>query len=256
MVLNTPISRRSAWPLPVAVGSLIILAAATTGGAERSTGADAAMLRGPGIANHPVYVVPPDGMRIPPDWPVDARGAITCWTCHTAIPDSIAESGPQLRGEGTTLARIDDFCATCHAATAIQDTRSIHWLAMGTAHITGRRTAAPSGYRVLDAGTRTCLTCHDGALASESGHLTPWNRSHGFSGDQSRAHPVGVRYTDLTRAQNLSPLKPESQLPDAITLPDGKVGCVSCHNLYARERYLLAVPIERSQLCFSCHDMN
>ncbi len=256
MVPETPTSRDTVPTIPATVGGLILFAAAVTGGAERSTGAAAFMSHGPGIANHPVRVVLPDGMRVPPDWPLDARGAITCWTCHTAIPDSIAESGPQLRGDDTTLDRIDEFCASCHAKTAIRDTRSVHWLAVGAAHVMGRRTSDSSGYRVLDAGTRTCLTCHDGALASESGHLTPWNRSHGFTGDQGREHPIGVRYTDLTRAQNLSPLKPESLLPDAIILPDGKVGCVSCHNLYAQERYLLAVPIERSQLCFSCHDMN
>ena len=74
-------------------------------------------------------------------------------------------------------------------------------------------------------------------------------------GDRRRNHPIGIRYDDPSRDPTLSPLRPLSQVPDQVNLPDGKVACVSCHDLYARERYLLTVPIHGSELCFACHDM-
>lgn len=74
-------------------------------------------------------------------------------------------------------------------------------------------------------------------------------------GDKRRNHPIGIRYQDLSRPKDLSPLRPASLLPREVALPDGKVGCVSCHNLYAQKRYLLTVPIKGSELCFTCHDM-
>lgn len=49
--------------------------------------------------------------------------------------------------------------------------------------------------------------------------------------------------------------RPASLLPREMQLPNGVVSCVSCHNLYGREKDLLSVPIEGSELCFTCHDM-
>ena len=63
------------------------------------------------------------------------------------------------------------------------------------------------------------------------------------------------QYEEVSRPKGLSPLRPSNMLPDAIALPDGKVGCVSCHNLYAQEEKLLAVTIQASELCFACHDV-
>ncbi|UCE60662.1 MAG: hypothetical protein JSU63_02710 [Phycisphaerales bacterium] len=92
-------------------------------------------------------------------------------------------------------------------------------------------------------------------MASDSENNTPWSREEDFGPETPRNHPIGIRYEHLSRPKDLSPLRPSSMLPGTIALPDGKVGCPSCHNLYAREEKLLAVPIRASELCFTCHDV-
>ena len=51
----------------------------------------------PGFATHPVGVIPSAFIAIPAGWPRDARGAITCTTCHLAIPSDGVAADPQLR---------------------------------------------------------------------------------------------------------------------------------------------------------------
>jgi predicted CXXCH cytochrome family protein len=91
--------------------------------------------------------------------------------------------------------------------------------------------------------------------AADAVNKTPWGRSGGFLEDSRRNHPVGVRYPDRTPRNFSVPFRPVSSLPERIRLPEGKVGCVSCHDLYARDEHLLTVPIEGSELCLTCHDL-
>ncbi len=212
-------------------------------------------IEGPGIANHPVGVVPSAGVRVPTDWPLDSMGAITCFTCHTEIPAEPTGANPKLRGVNTAAEPGTAFCGTCHEFDQ-RDAKSIHWLALGTAHVQSDRGATRVNTETLGAQTRRCLSCHDGAMASESGNATPWNHFRGGMGDEGRNHPVGIRYERSNRLRRASPLRPASLLPEEVRLPDGKVSCVSCHNLYAGSPYLLAVPTRGSQLCLTCHDMS
>jgi predicted CXXCH cytochrome family protein len=128
-------------------------------------------------------------------------------------------------------------------------------MALGVAHVSSRPADATAVNGSLDRRTRQCLSCHDGVNATESKNVTPSARSGRYSGDTRRNHPVGVRYGSPSRLQNLSPLRPVGLLPRQVALPDGRVGCDSCHNLYAGTRYLLTVPIRGSELCLTCHDM-
>ena len=210
---------------------------------------------GPGATNHPIRVIPSEAVTIPPDWPLDDNGAIMCLTCHVEIPTDPEGSGPMLRGLGSRAAEPTQFCATCHVRSGQRNAGSMHWLAVGMAHVPSDRATPSGGGGVLDAQTRRCLSCHDGVNATESKNATPYARSRGYSGDKRRNHPVGVQYRDVQRPKDLSPLRPQSLLPQGVALPDGKVSCVSCHNLYAGRRFLLSVPIQGSELCLTCHDM-
>ena len=100
------------------------------------------------------------------------------------------------------------------------------------------------------------MECHDGVTAPESASATSWNRGPGSLGDLRRNHPVGVRYEQRPVRGAAVRLRPASSLPATARLPNGRISCTSCHNLYARDDHKLTVPNEGSALCFTCHDMD
>jgi predicted CXXCH cytochrome family protein len=111
-------------------------------------------------------------------------------------------------------------------------------------------------------GSRVCLSCHDGGLASDSyGGVEGDPTAHplltdraviGRGGDLSGDHPVGINYPDFDRGFKARVLlEAEGYVP----LLQGKVECASCHdvhNQYGHEK-LLVRSNERSALCLSCH---
>jgi len=89
-----------------------------------------------------------------------------------------------------------------------------------------------------------CLSCHDGLVATEIKLSTK-------IGNYFCNHPVN---RDYPPAGKIDAYKPEEQVTSAgIKLVNGQVSCISCHNLNNREKYQLAVPLDNSNLCFSCH---
>ncbi|MCB9849874.1 MAG: hypothetical protein H6817_04140 [Phycisphaerales bacterium] len=209
----------------------------------------AALLReGPGVSNHPVNVVPSSSIRIPDGWPLDERGAVTCLTCHETLP---AQGDLRLRDFNAGTSDTVEFCAKCHADNGSRSATSMHWMAVGKAHILDNDGSGRS-LGSLDAESRRCMACHDGVSAGEFANTTPWNRGEGAMGDHRRNHPVGVAYPHGMRSGSF---RNAAQLPKQVRLPDGKVSCVSCHDLYSQEPDRLSVPIEESRLCMSCHEL-
>ncbi|MFQ5494589.1 MAG: hypothetical protein ACE5EX_04335 [Phycisphaerae bacterium] len=98
--------------------------------------------------------------------------------------------------------------------------------------------------------------CHDGITASEARFGTIWNRGVGSAGDPRRDHPVDVRYADAMRHNTEARLRPPASLPPQIRLANGKVTCLSCHDLYNLEPHQLSVSMEGSSLCLTCHQMD
>ncbi|MCP4250995.1 MAG: hypothetical protein GY778_28490 [bacterium] len=210
---------------------------------------------GPGVTNHPVHVVPSAAIDVPADWPLEAEGTIGCLTCHTQLPPFGSVEQPFLRGSADGLPG-RAFCATCHTSDSTRSAQSQHWTAMSSAH-TRNRTETNRGHSgMLDAESRQCMACHDGVGASDAKNSTPWNRGPGHLGDRKRNHPVGVDYPSHGNRKSSTPLRPATMLPEEVRLPGGQVSCVSCHDLYARDPARLTVPIERSALCFTCHEMD
>ena len=216
---------------------------------------DRAWGSGPGVTNHPIRVVPSAAVSVPSGWPLDDNGALTCFTCHTEVSPGGGVFDPKLRDFESQDVPSAGFCARCHGQIEQRSAGSVHWLALGTAHLKDDRVAPRAGGGVLDSRTRQCLSCHDGVSALESTNGTPVNGTRAYMSDRRRNHPIGVQYGGVSRPKDLSPLRPAGLLPREVALPDGKVGCVSCHNLYARTEYLLTVPIRGSELCLTCHDM-
>lgn len=103
---------------------------------------------------------------------------------------------------------------------------------------------------VIDTCSLNCLGCHDGIAATETKTRTAgeWVTSSGFN---NRSHPIGIDY-NKARSRS-SDLKPAAFLPPEIILPEGKVGCESCHNLYSAQPNYLVRSNTGSALCLECH---
>ena len=236
-----------------------ILPVSTAAGPDPQ-GSPADKLRyGPGVANHPVGVVPSAGIKIPAGWPLNADGTISCLTCHEQLPPLQGARRAYLRDFDDDLMDADDFCMKCHAAGGERSAAAMHWMAVRTAHLMpDAEQLSPSGAGGpgLDAHSRRCMACHDGVSASDADNTTPWNRGRGYLGDKQRNHPVGVRYPSRPPRDFAVRFRPVALLPRNVCLPGGRVSCISCHDIYAESRSLLTVPIERSALCLTCHDLD
>ncbi len=133
----------------------------------------------------------------------------------------------------------------------------MHWLAMPRAHIMGEADdVRSSASGLLDRSSAECLECHDGVTAPDAAYETSWNRGGGYLGDKGRNHPIGVRYPHAGTRHVEVPLRPAAVLPESVRLPNGMVGCLSCHDLYGSGPKRLTVPIEGSRLCMTCHQMD
>jgi predicted CXXCH cytochrome family protein len=206
---------------------------------------------GPGVANHPVGIRPSAGIRIPAGWPLDTDGSLTCMTCHSHPPAG-KDAAASLRGKGSSPQDPKAFCASCHQDS--DSGTSVHWQAMPFAHVSAQHNRDDSARLSHVLGTQSCLSCHDGVSAGDASHNSI--QSMGDFSERSRNHPVQVRYPRAGTSKTDVPLRPVSAVPESVSLAGGVVSCVSCHNLYSREPQRLSVPIEGSQLCFACHDLD
>lgn len=226
------------------------------GGAGRSRRSPASVRLGPGVSNHPVGIAPSSDIAIPEGWPLGADGVITCFTCHVALPEFDGASDAKLRGFDDRTEEPVSFCVNCHGEQRQQSAAAMHWEAVQVAHVKPEAGGGFGSGRSLDGESRRCLGCHDGVNAMESRNTTPWSRGGGDHGSRTANHPVGARYPSSGSRGSNRALRPASLLPEEVRLPDGKVSCVSCHDLYATRRLYLTVPLDGSQLCFTCHAMD
>lgn len=101
----------------------------------------------------------------------------------------------------------------------------------------------------IDACSLVCLSCHDGINAPETRIKTvgEWDTPYDFD---KHCHPLGVIYDSAGTGKTA--LKPVALLPPEIILPEGKVGCESCHNLHSSNPYFLNFN-RADGLCLRCH---
>ena len=151
-----------------------------------------------------------------------------------------------------------DACGVCHApqsdelptAAPLWDPGADLTRTFGTPLEQSRRAGG---------GSRTCLRCHDGTIASDTfaseSHLRIVHTRHpGLfqSGHGTSNHPVGVDYPRVNREYRPAPLVTAT---GEISLPDGKVECISCHDPHGQSgvAHMLVTSNARSALCLSCH---
>ncbi|WP_456417474.1 hypothetical protein [Thiolapillus sp.] len=120
----------------------------------------------------------------------------------------------------------------------------------------------------LDAITRGCVSCHNGEKGASHIALKSADTPLQITGSLSVNHPVGMDYSASAHREPYSYQSGDS-LDPRILLVDGKVGCISCHQLRAGELQKLAsvqmnysrcsasgqltVGPRETDLCLSCH---
>lgn len=191
------------------------------------------------------------GRQLPERFPT-TDGRMVCVTCHFPHPAMGGkDSGPVLAGMNPYMLRFEEpgkpFCVQCHTAETIEQGSS-HAVSLGLAH---RINPDPDAVKLLDRSSIECLACHDGTVSSnvEMGGAS-WSHARGIG----LSHPVGISYEDVYREPG-SRLHPERSLPDELTLVQGRVECVTCHDHYSGLPGLLVLDNTGSRLCLACHNL-
>lgn len=89
-----------------------------------------------------------------------------------------------------------------------------------------------------------CIVCHDGVIAPESHSCTV---ECGFGG----SHSILKEYPPLMKESSYASV--ESLQEKGIRLYNGRVVCVSCHDLRKTTKYHLVMDNSGSALCYACH---
>lgn len=100
-----------------------------------------------------------------------------------------------------------------------------------------------------DPESAACLSCHDGATASDIG-------SHAVAAGwapETGEHPIGVRVDRPNRDRDECRMRPVGLIDPRVRLFDRAVGCGSCHSVYSKEENQLVMSNSRSALCLACH---
>ncbi len=177
---------------------------------------------------------------LPAEYPVDWKGDVTCSTCH-----DIHSAKPGLmRGDR----RGRDLCMSCHDGAFFAAMPDSGASIISNGHLNARTNKEPVG---LDAFSIQCLGCHStDADGGPPVDIDP--RGLVRHADGAVNHPVGANYEAASRYGGY---RPRARLSKAILLPDGRVGCVSCHQGYTQTHGKLVMSNQASGLCFECHDL-
>jgi len=201
---------------------------------------------------HPVGVRPRAAF-VPADWPLSRDGRVDCATCHLrcgqgAPREAGTDGGHTLRGGRGGFG----FCQSCHVPSGSRSTAAFGAFDHAAFHPVAHPALARGAAIGIDEQSRRCLGCHDGTVGS-SGDVSVARR-RGAGGDLV-AHPIGVPYRSAVAPHREGGFVPRSRLDPRILLPGERVGCLSCHDLYSGQRYLLVMSNDESALCLSCHDI-
>jgi predicted CXXCH cytochrome family protein len=199
--------------------------------------------------SHPVGMVP--SMAVPDDLHLDARGRVTCVTCH-----DIHQQGSGHAPYAALLRRPQagrPFCTACHRSVATPNPTMLHSLVEASAHGRSRLVRADSATPgFLDSISRQCLGCHDGSVAT-GGETMSGGGLFDHGGEVGITHPIGIDYR--AKALTNRALVPMVELDPAVRLFGGMVGCASCHDPFSNAKHQLVMDNAGSRLCLQCHRM-
>ena len=187
--------------------------------------------------SHPSGINP--GRPLPPQYPLDWKGDLTCSSCHAVHGETDLRLRGALQGKA--------FCLACHPRAFFERMRDggISTVQSGHAAVGARYT--PQG---LDAYSLQCLGCHGQHGEGDGGGIDRNGILRHAGGRMN--HPIA---RDYAAASRFGHLRPAALLPKKILLPDGRVSCVSCHLGYSKDHGRLVMSNQRSALCLACHDL-
>jgi predicted CXXCH cytochrome family protein len=99
----------------------------------------------------------------------------------------------------------------------------------------------------VHARSTRCLACHDGTVATTA--IAAPAATHDGTGEN---HPVDADYVAAWQRAPARYRNP-SELPPALPLVDGKVGCTTCHDPRSRVPGAPAMSMVGSAMCLACH---
>jgi len=188
-------------------------------------------------ASHPSGLIP--SFTINRQFPLDWKGELTCSSCHD-VHNSQA-------GYKRTLMRGKQYCLQCHKVSFFN-----LMLDKGDSlvHSYDEDNLPVAVQALLDTQSKKCLSCHEKQTKEFLVGLNKYGIINHVS--SSMNHPIA---RDYKKASEYGGYHPLSRLDKNIHLPDGKLGCTSCHLSYTSEHGQLVQTTSGSSLCFKCHDM-
>ena len=183
-------------------------------------------------ASHPTGFVPT--RTLPTEFPLNARGKMTCTTCH-----DIQKNGkPSLQAKESGK----EFCLSCHSESFFAE-----MVDAGNSLITSGHISAENESRgTVDNYSLQCMTCHADQAAISGGKLA--SRTFMLATSGGGSHPIGTNYQVMSSYDGY---RVASSLPEEIVLPNGQVGCITCHKPYTKNH---GEPVLKENLCTTCHD--
>ncbi|HIJ84943.1 MAG TPA: hypothetical protein HPQ00_12180 [Magnetococcales bacterium] len=189
------------------------------------------------VMSHPSGFAPK--RPLPQEYPLDWKGDLTCSSCHNVHGTQVG----LMRTSPTGAA----FCMACHDKDFFEKMPDRGASLSGSGHLEAREANLAID---LDAFSLQCMSCHDEKADSNQVGISPQGLMRHMS--SSINHPIGRSYQ---AASTYGGYRPMDQLPKSVVLPDGKVGCVSCHVGYSKEHGGLVVGKGQTELCLICHDL-
>ena len=188
--------------------------------------------------SHPSEIYPT--MAIPKDMPL-IEGKLTCTTCHYLHPKDNMKFFSKKHFYLRRQVQGVFFCIECHKV----DEKG--HIVMAKIH-TGSYNVTDNSTRI-DRMSLECIECHDSHMKEPVSSLGAGKWTHY---KKKFNHTIGTSYRQLSM-RNMKKYKPENTLNKEMRLYDGKVGCGTCHNIYSKEKNMLAISNRGSKLCLSCH---
>lgn len=206
------------------------------------------------ILNHAVDI---SGQgNVPENMPLDDDQRITCLTCHESTTSS---GGTNERLLQTLQDSDNNFCGQCHTSMSGSTMEMSHWQFSNRAHLETINPNSNTSEKPvqflgpLDKETHTCLSCHTDVKVtipalheSESRKRARWATM--------TDHPVGVDYRSFALQKAPGTFFYPRANPGRVRLFKGKVGCGSCHTLYAQNKSRTNETLDRGRICLQCHD--
>jgi len=188
--------------------------------------------------SHPSGFLPK--RSLPAEYPADWKGDLTCSSCH-----NVHGSTPGLlRGNKHG----QEMCLSCHNRHFFQKMKDRGTSLQQTGHLS---LGISLGNQLeIDAQSLQCISCHENSSSLTGVRIGANGILHHNNGQAN--HPIGQRYPEFSRNADLHP---RSALPEVILLPDGKISCVSCHQVYKQEHGKLVMSNKGSALCLQCHNL-